>query len=400
MPVYLDEVPAEAGKISRPVTLYWIAFLVFIVVTGIVLTLWQWMGERNGFSFWFAAIGLPFCIWGFLFSIRRIGYKAELNGHAGWNYECETLKASEISRGKRFAWILDSYIHSQAGRGVGSLLASIEQILPLMDTIKPRSGGIPIRHSRLNDFDYNPTALEDAVNKVAKRIGNTVEQLPETVKCWLMFECDTQSFAVKEDTLIHLLSLHLRREIYQLPVQGVRGVDYWLDQQWAKPSVLIVLTASLRLLPKQNDAEAITALVLCNRRSHHYPDAVKLHRPQKSTNETLTRNMAHSLRWAKTSAAKVTGVWVTGEDLTMLPGWNQACEENELVLSLTGDLKNIDVVLGFAGKASPWIAIALAAAVVQDKGVQLIAAHPEPNVNEVWIATITAEGRQKDVTKE
>lgn len=69
-----------------------------------------------------------------------------------------------------------------------------------------------------------------------------------------------------------------------------------------------------------------------------------------------------------------------------------------MALSLTDDVKVIDNVLGFAGKASPWIAVALAGRVVQSKGAQLIAAHPEKVRDEIWIATITAEERQKDLT--
>lgn len=396
MPVYLDEVPADREKTSSPVLLRWAVLLVFFLITGIVLVLWQWTGERSGFSFWFTAIGLPLCMWGVLYNVRRIGYRAEQNGLAGWDYECRSITAAENARGKRFAWILDSYIQSQAGQGVGYLLTSMENGIPLTQPVKPRFGEILVRHSRLVDFDSNTNALDDAIDKIAKRIGKIISPLPQQVKCWLMFEYDTQSAPEKHEELIRLISRQLGRQIHRLPVQGVCAVDYWLDHHWAKPSVFIVLSVSLRSSPQQNDAEAISSLVLFNRRSHHYPNVVKLHRPQKSSNEALPRNLAHALRWAEKKAEDITGIWITGEALTLLPGWNRACEENRLALSLTDDVKIIDNVLGFAGKASPWISIALAGRVVQTKGAQLIAAHPEKMRDEIWIAAITAEERQKD----
>lgn len=398
MPIYLDEVPGKREKISRPVSLRWAALLVFFLITGIVLTFWQWSGERSGFSFWFTAVGLPLCVWGLLYNIRRIGYWAEQNGQVGWDYECESITAAESARGKRFAWILDSYIQTQAGPGVGCLLTSMENDVPLTQAVKPRSGEILVRHSRLDDFDSNANALVDAIDKIAKRVGKIISPLPPQIKCWLMFEYDTQSAPEKYDELIHLISHQLGRQVHRLPVQGINAVDYWLDHHWTKPSVFIALSVSLRSSPQQNDAEAISSLVLCNRRSHQYPDVVKLHRPQKSGNETLPRNLAHALRWAAKKAEDVTGIWITGEALTLLPGWNRACEENRMALSLTDDVKIIDNVLGFAGKASPWIAVALAGRVVQSKGAQLIAAHPEKVRDEIWIATITAEERQKDLT--
>lgn len=68
MPIYLDEVPDNVDGISRPVTLRWVIFLVVIMLTGVVLTLWQWTGERRGVSFWFTALGLPFAYGAFWLS--------------------------------------------------------------------------------------------------------------------------------------------------------------------------------------------------------------------------------------------------------------------------------------------------------------------------------------------
>nr|WP_154325190.1 PrgI family protein [Pantoea sp. 201603H] len=400
MPVYLDEVPADAEKIARPLTLRWVICLFIILAVGTTLVLWQWTGERSGFVFWFTALGLPFCFWGLLFSFRRIGYKIEQNGEAGWNYECGVIENDEISRGKRFAWILDSYVQTQAGRGVGSLLAAIEQGIPLMNTVKPRVGNIAVRHSRLTEFDGNPDALEEALNKAAIRVKNILEQLPETLECWVMFECDAGLSEQEEATLLHLMVLKSKRSLHRLSVSGPASVDYWLDRYWRKPSVLVVLTVSLRPTPKENDAEAITALVFCNRKSHRFPNAVRLHRPQQSRNETLTHNMMHSLRWAEIQPKGIKGIWMTGEAVTSLPGLNQACEDNKATLSLTEDIKNIDDVLGFPGKASFWAAIALASEVVQESGVQFIAAHSDPRNDDIWLATITAKGRQKEVIRE
>lgn len=400
MPVYLDEVPPGAKKIVRPGTLRWIICLIVILAAGIVLTVWQWTGERSGFSFWLTALGLPFCLWGFLFSCRRIGYKVEQNGEEGWNYECENIEEDEITRGKRFAWILDAYIQTQAGRGVGTLLAAIELGTPLMDTAKPRSGGITVRHSRLSEFDSSPAALNVAVDKVVIRVKNTLELLPDTLECWLMLECDAGLSEKEEAELIQLITLKSERTLRTLPVDGPAAFDYWLDRYWQKPSALVLLTLSLQPSPVENDAEAMTSLVLCNRKSHRFPDAVKFHRPQKSTNETLTHNMAHSMRWAEIQPNEMKQIWMTGKAVTAFSGLNQACEENKLTISLTEEIKDIDAVLGFAGKASPWIAIALASEMAQKSGAQLVAAHPNPTNEDIWLATITAEARQKEVIRE
>lgn len=141
-------------------------------------------------------------------------------------------------------------------------------------------------------------------------------------------------------------------------------------------------------------------MVLCNRKSHRFPDAVRLHRPQKSSPETLTHNMAHALRWAELSPDEIKGIWITGEVVTDRPGLNQSCEDNKLTLSLTDGIKNIDATLGYAGQASPWIAVALAAGKVSEQGAQLVAAQPDPGCDDIWLTSMTAEEREKDVNRE
>ncbi len=400
MPIYLDEVPDSVDRLSRPVTLRWVIFLVVIMLAGVVLTLWQWTGERRGVSFWFTALGLPFCLWGILAVFRHIGYRLELNGEAGWNDECDDLEETEISRGKRFAWILDTWLQTPAGRGTGSLGAAMAQGFPLLKTAIPRAGGQPVRHARITDFDSDPNALVKAIEKAVFRINKTLACLPETLPCWLMFDCDAALSAEEEDELLRRVMNQSERELRQIPGQGMSALDYWLDHRWAKPSALVILTLSLRPSPQENDAEAIALMVLCNRKSHQYPDAVRLHRPQQSSPETLTHNMAHALRWAELSPDAIKGIWITGEAVTGRPGLNQSCEDNKLTLSLTDGIKSIDATLGYAGQASPWIAVALAAGVVPELGAQLVAVQPAPGRDDIWLTAVTAEEPQKDVIRE
>lgn len=400
MPIYLDEVPENVDGISRPSTIRWVIFLVVIMLAGLMLTLWQWTGDRRGISFWFTALGLPFCMWGLLVIFRHIGYRLELKGEAGWNYECDDLEETETSRGRRFAWILDTWVQTQAGRGTGSLSAAMALSTPLLKTTKPRTGGKLVRHAPITDFDSEPEALTKAIEKAALRINKTLARLPEKLPCWLMFDSDTELSVEKEAELLLLVIEKSGRALRQIPGQGMNALDYWLDHRWTKPSALVVLTLSLRSSPQENDAEAIASMVLCNRKSHQYPDAVRLHRPQKSSPETLTHNMAHSLRWAEVSPDAIKGIWITGEAITDRPGLNQSCEDNKLTLSLTDGIKSIDATLGYAGQASPWIAVALAADKVSELGAQLIAAQPDPGNDDIWLITITAEEREKDVIRE
>ncbi|MEY8712102.1 hypothetical protein [Mangrovibacter phragmitis] len=393
MPIYLDEVPEDEDSISHPVTLRWGILLIVILLAGMVLTAWQWTGDRSGISFWLTALVLPFSIWGILVVFRHIGYRLELNGEAGWNYECQSLKDTEIARGQRFAWVLDTFVQTPAGKGTGSLAAAMAQATPLLKTSIPRGGGLPVRHARITDFDADPNTVKQAIGKVSERLKNMLERLPDTLPCWLVFDCDESLSAADEAEILQHLMLKSGRELHQISVKGMNALDKWLDNNWDKPSVLIVLTLVLRPSPAENDAEAITSLVLCNRKSYQFPDAVRLHRPQQSNHDTLTRNMANSLRWAKLSPDSIKAMWISGEAVTGRPGLNKSSEDNALTLSLTDDIKSIDATLGYTGVASPWIAAALATVVVQEQGAQMIAVQPDPASDDIWLTVITTKER-------
>lgn len=63
---------------------------------GIALTLWNWTTERTGFIFWFTALGLPFCLWGLFFSLRRFAYKAEQVGLSPGMWNAKRLLIAKL----------------------------------------------------------------------------------------------------------------------------------------------------------------------------------------------------------------------------------------------------------------------------------------------------------------
>jgi len=56
----------------------------------------------------------------------------------------------------------------------------------------------------------------------------------------------------------------------------------------------------------------------------------------------------------------------------------------------------IDPVLGYAGNASPWLAIALAESTIDERGAQIIATQPSLDNGDIWVAVITKEDACKE----
>lgn len=397
MPVWLDAIPEKAPKVLRPATRRWLLFLALLMLVGIALAFWNWSGERSGFVFWFTALGLPFCSWGLIFSIRRFAYKAGQVAAESRNVEREKLIESEIRRGQRCAWILGTYIQTSVGNKPGELLAAIARSVPLVDYSQPRKATVPVRYAALTDFQKNlAEELQSTVSKLSGRIQDIAEVLPLDITCWLIFDCDSDIEDQVLQQFKNELSHKTGRTFRLMPGKGLAAFDDWLDKRWGHPGILVVVTLTLPAAPNQDDADAIAMMVLSNRKAVDFPHALRLHRPERGDSATLGKTLLRALLWAKIDPQALRGSWFTGTTLTKGSDWNKACEECGVTFSLTKENKGIDQALGYAGQASPWIAITLADAAFEACGPQIIAAQPTADKEDIWVTVITKEKASKE----
>lgn len=269
MPVWLDAIPEKAPKIARPGTRRWLLFLAFVMLGGITLTLWCWTLERTGFVFWFTALGLPFCIWGLIFGLRRFAYKAEQVGAESRNVEREALIDREILRGQRCAWILGTYIEASAGNKAGNLLEAMKVAAPAKTLSNPRGCNIPVRYAALTEYHTDIThALNAAISKLTTRIEGIVQPLPPALPCWLMLECGNDVYPLVEQQLKAELLQKTGRIFHLMTGKGLGALDAWLDTRWDNPGLLVAITLSLPASPSEDDADAVSMVVFSNRKAH------------------------------------------------------------------------------------------------------------------------------------
>lgn len=390
MPVYLDAIPEVAPRICRPDTRRWLYFLGVIMVVGNALTFWLWTGERMGLEFWFMASGLPFCLWGLMFSIRRLGYKCDQVWATSWDRERFLLLEQETTRGQRAAWVLNSGAITQLGSGLEKLLKAIKSAEPQLNVQIPRSGGMPVRHSRLPGFHDQQQSqdLDVAVKTIASQIKVVLAKIPASVPCLLMADCDMAGVPDADKQILKILTSQTGRAFRLLHAKGFVALDLWLDEEWKQPAVFIAVSAVVHTAPREDEGEAITWALLLNRNHSDFPDAVRLHRPEKGSLSTLSRTLNRALLWGKISAKMVKGACTTGNTLAVGGEWGLACEENGLILSMIEDNRNVDQTMGYTGKAASWLAVTLAATIAQQCGPQVVVA--ETNTGEIWVVGITS----------
>ena len=397
MPVWLDAIPEKAPAVARPKTRRWLMMLAGMLLGGSALTLWGWTAERTGLMFWYTALGLPFCTWGLLFSLRRFAYKAQQCGAASRNSERDALIAREIHRGQRCAWILGTGIQHAAGTRPGALLSVSDSAMPVAEYTTPRGGGGAVRYAALSHFQLNPqTTLTSLLSTLVSQIQHILVPLPAGLPCWLMLDCDDDIRSEAESSLRSALTAETGRSFRLLAGQGPAAFDTWLDKRYETPGLLVAVTLSLPASPAENDADAATMLVLSNRPAASYSDVACLHRPEPGTQASLAKTLRRALLWAKVKPAALQAGWVTGPQLTQGGSWNGACEETGLTFNLALDNHTPDTVLGYAGHASPWLALILADAAVEREGPQVIAAQPAAGVDTVWVMVLTKQNALKE----
>jgi hypothetical protein len=394
MPVYLDAIPDLAPKIRRPDTRRWLLFLVVTVVVGSVLTFWQWTENRQGFIFWFTTLGLPFCFWGLIFSLRRFGYKCDQVWAASWDRERALLVDQETTRGQRAALVINTGVVTQFGSGPEKLLSAVKSAAIQLSMQPPRVGDIPIRHSRLPGFQekQQPQDFDEALKTIISQLKPALEKIPGDIPCELIVDCDIAGVANSEEKISQLLSSQTGRNFRLFNAKGLTAFDLWLDDMWERPSALIILSAVVRSSPQDGEGEAITWLLLLNRRHSDFPDAVNLHRPEKGSVSTISHNLSHALLWCKKTPGEVKEVWTTGNAVTRGGEWSTACETAGFTLSMTEDIRDVDQTTGYTGKAAPWLAIILAATAAQTGDLQIIVA--ETDTDEIWVAGVTPGKKQ------
>ncbi|EPB6468430.1 hypothetical protein ACQUW4_003086 [Cronobacter dublinensis] len=394
MPVWLDAVPEKAPFAKRPVTRRWLLLLAIFMLTGAAMTFWNWPSVRAGVYFWFTALGLPLCLWGFIFCLRRIGYKAEQRAICARNAEREILLADEIRRGQRCAWILGSTVETAAGKEAVRLLDVMARALPVPALIAARGGGAAVRYAALSDYQADfSKALDGALARISASVTRVAAQLPPGIPCWLLIDGDEEIAAQVSASAKESLAASTRQHFHTLSGTGtgMAALDRWLDCHWDTPSLLVAITLSFPSAPQNGGADAVTAAILSNRQARAFPDAIQLHRPQKGRPATLTDTLAKALLWSGLPAQSLRGAWVTGPTLIAGAEWNTACEKNGVTFSLTGENTSLDPVLGYAGKASVWLAIAMAQAAFDERGEQVVVAQPVADNDEIWVVVLSRQ---------
>jgi len=386
VPVRLDRLPPPAPKPARPRLWLWLALLPLCLLLGVGLA-WVLGGQaqfRDELRFWSFALGAPLLGWSAVSFVRASLFIGQQRAAQGWDEAREADLFSRLRRARRSQQVLSVSVYTGLRDVESPASAQLDAFLDGTRALKAqpsRADGEILRHSHL--VGVTDAHLDGALLQVLVRTLNelrqTLAQLPDDKPLALLLEVDSQL----QQGQVHQLwqqawsGSGIRQSTTPVENRGLAAVDQWLDQRITDQALLLVVAVQYAPADAEGTAEAAVGLLLGNRLTQAtLPPMAYLHRPEQEshlTTETLRHAMHQALEWVPLATSSIEQVWKVGIDAQRDVELTTVLTQASMPSKPNQGFCNLDALLGFSGKASPWLAIAAAAqAIERGAGPQFI----------------------------
>lgn len=385
MAVDFSQLPTEnAEVVTRPSRTLWsIVFLATASVLALViLRFWPAQSPTNTLKFWVTLIAFPLGIPLFVV-LRRYSYfegrnlDAEMQREAAHEYNEKVFAAAS-----RPLMILGSAFRFSAERreNASSAVRSGTVNLVTRDPIASDSDPVKARWFEVPEIELD-SEMDDRARQVAVTrwlysellvdLAKAIRVLPSRsaieVSLWLSGELDREAYvALWQECWAEQRLPSSMLIANEEPSSGIDIMDGWLDRAIAGEATRVTrLVASVQLhpvissSPPTGTSEAGAALLLAPDalvRRHDLIACARLHRPVRGDVDAPKAMLANALKWADVTAEKIPSGWKTGLSVDQSSKLHQTARQ----LGVEATPTDIDQTIGYAGVASPWLALACA----------------------------------------
>jgi hypothetical protein len=402
MPVRLEQLPPLAPRPAQPRFWLWLAALPLLLLLGVVLTLLlgNEVLRQDIRQFCSIALGVPLLGWSALSFVRAMVFMGQQRVAEGWDQARESDWASQVRRGRRSQQVLGVSLHTalrerEDRTGVAQLAALLSGTQALK--AQPcRQGEQATRHSCLNSDKASPEALVlEAFEQVLADLKPTLAQLPETTPLALLLEADS---GVPEGLMQRAwrqawAACGIHQSIEAVQGSGLAALDQWLDQRITDQALLMVVALQVAPHTYEGRAEVAVGLLLGNRLTQKtLAPMAYLHRPEQAR-EAAATPLLHAARqaldWVPLPAQAIERTWCAGLAEQCDAALGPVLSEASLPAKHNQGLCHLDALLGQAGQASPWLAIAAAAqTIAEGAGPQFIFSGNSSAEAQLWCTVL------------
>lgn len=381
---YLRPVPPKASR--------WFAVLVAMLVISVIL-MRIFVRYIDNSHFWMFAIGTPFVVWIVTFGFRMWIWSLQDSKANGFDQRREQWILSETRRARRALQVLNTTFitahQEDEQRYVAVDMLNNNSIIISQPDWKGE------KSMRLSRITAEP---EDTPGLVISRLFSEliadlpVHQFPENASLVVILDISSSlSFPAVRDIWQEVWQESgLTCAVEYVDSNGLEVVNHWLEHRIKDKAMLLIVGLQIDPVVSNNTAEAAVALLLGNRLTQEALEPLALlHRPDPAPSGELREGMNMAAWNVPLKENIVKNLWLAG-----LTGKQRAevieCQnahpaqsvEDEAVISL-------DISMGHAGAAAPWLAIAAATEIARQAQSPQMIICGDTTQNVLWSTLIT-----------
>jgi hypothetical protein len=381
--------PEEPESDQVPSRLVWTIVFFLLVLAGIaaVMMLWPQDMPTRGWRFWTCLTVLPASLASFVVSRRFSAYEARKLDVAATNETSREFNERVFTAASDpFSLIACAFRFSADDKE-----NDIEDVRSKTLKLNARdavSGGEPVKArwllapnvvldpgDEVHDVRRHKAVCRWLFAKLLLEVSEAIRALPPRIDLTVQFATSTLLSDFERDGLWKdcWADSGLRRMKIEATETTVdlNTLDVWLDEniRTPVPQARLVVAVQLNLLlsdsPSAGSAEAgvvVLLMPLALVRRHNLAIPIKLYRPVRAAYSASSDALVPALKWANTHASDIKSGWQTGFDAEQ---WGEVCSQDAL-LGPTKDVIKMDLSIGYAGVAAPWLAIGCAARSLSD----------------------------------
>jgi len=422
MAVDFSLLPTEDTEaVARPSKVRWaiLSFTIAAVLAVGVLLLWPAHLPTNTLKFWLTLtifpMGIPLFVVMRRYSIfegKRLD--AEMQRDCAHEYNEVVFAAASrpfIVIGSTLRFTAERQVNTGSAVQSGSVnLTTRDAIASDSEPVKARWIDVP---KVKPDFEGGDIVRQVAVTRwlyseILADVAQAIRTLPSRaeveVNLWFDGELARDAYMAlwQECWADQRLPSFMHIADERLP-SGIEILDDWMDRmiagestQVARLVVAIQLHPVIANSPPTGTSEAGTALLLAPDAmagKHALEACASLHRPMRGDTDAPKAMLANALKWANVKAEEISSGWITGLSVEQNGKLREAARQLGIKVAPT----DVDQTVGYAGVASPWLALACAVDALSGQTSRQLIVTGE---RETMFAAVVRRDAKTDVTQD
>lgn len=370
----------------------WLITLVFMLSVSVILM--RIFGRYvENLYFWKFALGVPIALWSIFFSSRLLLWALQDSKANAFDKQREQWILRETRKARRALQVLNAtFITGHSSVAQKDIAIAMQNNDSIIVSQIDRKGNESTRMSKV------PSSPHDSPKFVITTIFSQLiadipfAQIPDKVPLVIVFDITT---SLPLEHIRHYWDEAWQKNNITVPVEycegsGLSVIDRWLSVRIKDKAMLLIVGLQLNPTDSSKTAEAAVALLLGNRLTQETLEPVALlHRPDAAPPGELSEGMNMAAYNVPLKENIVKNLWLAG--LTSEQRAEViACQNAHPAQSVADEaVISLDMSMGHAGAAAPWLAIAAATEIArQTQSPQMIICG-DTTQNVLWSTLIT-----------